>query len=178
MALPLAAVQEAEPDAMAVALHLNDGQSEHKNYQRQWNDTLRFYNLAQFLPGASWTTVRGTTHSIYPEYPDVAEADALGETPDAAWAEAVSLAVASLRPVLLALAEEGLPPPEVGFELQDAAGEVVAEVELAWENKQVAVLVNGVEDSAFTEAGWRVLSAEEANLESQLRTVLSAEESS
>ena len=178
VALPLAAVQEAEPDAMAVALHLNDAQPEHSDYRRQWNDTLRFYNLAQFLPGASWTTVRGTTNGIYPEYPDFAEADALGEMPDAAWTEAVSLAVAALRPILLALAEDELPPPEVGFELQDAAGEVVAEAELAWEAKQVAVLLDGAESSAFTEAGWLVLSADEANLESQLRTVLSAEESS
>ena len=177
VALPLAAVQEAEPDALAVALHLNDAQPEHSDYRRQWNDTLRFYNLAQFLPGASWTTVRGTEHGIYPEYPDVAEADALGETPDAAWTEAVSLAVAALRPVLLALAEEELPPPEVGFELQDAAGEVVAEAELAWEAKQVAVLLDGAESSTFTEAGWRVFDVEEANLEAHLRTALTAEES-
>ncbi|MCZ0945645.1 MAG: DEAD/DEAH box helicase [Gammaproteobacteria bacterium] len=178
VALPLAAVEAAEPDAMAVALHLDDTQPEDGDYQRQWNDTLRFYNLAQFLPGAWWTTVRGTPHSIYPEYVNVAQVDSTGETPDAAWTEAVSLAVAALRSILSALAEDGLPPPEVGFELQDATGEVVSEAELAWEAERVAVLLDGAANSAFAEAGWRVLSAEEPNLESKLRTVLIAEESS
>ncbi len=176
LALPLAAVEVAEPDAMAVVLHLDDAQPEHRDYQRQWNDTLRFYNLAQFLPGAWWTTVRGAAHGIYPECVDFAEADSTGETPDPAWTEAVSLAVATLRPILLVLANDGLPPPEVGFELQSADGEVVAEAELAWEAKRIAVLLGGTASSAFAEAGWRVFSADEANLESQLRTALTATE--
>lgn len=101
-----------------------------------------------------------------------------GELLEADWTEATALAAAALRPVLLALAKDGLPPPEVGVELPGAHGDVIAEAELAWEAKRVAVLLDGAESSAFTEAGWQVLSAEEADLESQLRTVLTAEESS
>ena len=177
VALPLAAVEATEPDAMAVALHLDDAQPEHRDYQRQWNDTLRFHNLAQFLPGARWTTACGTAHGIYPEYPDFTEADSTGKAPAPAWAEAISLAATALRPVLLALAEDGLPPPEVGFELLDADGEVAAEAELAWEAQQVAVLLDGVEDGAFVEAGWQVFDGDGADLESHLRTALTAEKS-
>ncbi|MCY4342748.1 MAG: hypothetical protein OXE83_04145 [Gammaproteobacteria bacterium] len=94
------------------------------------------------------------------------------------WTEVMALVVAPLRPALLALAKAGLPPPEVGFELQGPGGEVVAEAELAWEAKRVAVLPDRVEGSPFVGAGWRVFSADDVNLESQLRTVLIAEESS
>ena len=177
VALPLAAVEAAEPDSMTVALHLNDAQHEQRHYQRQWNDTLRFYNLTQFLPGAWWTTVRGAAHGIYPEYPDFIEADAFGEAQDGAWAEAVSLATTALRPLMLALADDGLPPPEVGFELLDAAGEVVSEAELAWEARQVAVLSSGVETGAFVEAGWQVFGGDDADLESKVRASLTAEKS-
>ena len=101
-----------------------------------------------------------------------------GERLDADWKEVTALAAAALRAVLLALAKDGLPPPEVGFELQGADGEVVVEAELAWEAKRVAVLRGGVESNPFVEAGWRVFDVEEASLEAQLRTVLIAEESS
>ena len=94
------------------------------------------------------------------------------------WTEVMALVVAPLRPALLALAKAGLPPPEVGFELQGPGGEVVAEAELAWEAKRVAVLPDRVEGSPFVGAGWRVFSTDDVNLESQLRTVLIAEESS
>ncbi len=94
------------------------------------------------------------------------------------WTEVMALVAAPLRPALLALAKDGLPPPEVGFELQGPGGEVVAEAELAWEAMRIAVLLGGTASSAFAEAGWRVFSADDVNLESQLRTVLIAEESS
>ena len=162
---------------MAVALNLDDAQPEHRDYQRQWNDALRLYNLAQFLPGAWWTTARGTAHGIYPEYPHFIEPDTVSEAQDGAWAEAVSLAATALLPVMQALAKDGLPPPEVGFELLDAHGEVVSEAELAWEAQQVAVLLGGVEDGAFTEAGWQVFAGDDAVLESHLRTALTAEKS-
>ena len=97
---------------------------------------------------------------------------------EADWTEAMELVAAPLRPALLPLAKDGLPPPEVGFELQGADGEVVAEAELAWEAQQVAVLRGGAEAGPFVEAGWHVFDFKEARLEAQLRTVLNAEESS
>ena len=175
--LPLAAVKAAEPDAMVVALHLNDAQPEHTDFQRQWNDTLRFYNLAQFLPGAWWTTERGTAHGVYPECPDFVDADFVDEALDDTWAEAISLADAALRPVLLALAKEGHPPPEVGFEFQDESGEVISEAELVWEVKKVAVLPGEVDGGAFLKTGWQVFDVGEADLEHRLRTALTVEES-
>ena len=60
MALPLAAVQQGDPDAAAAVVHLRDDNvsRESKDYRRIWNGVLRLFNLLQFLPGAWWTTPR------------------------------------------------------------------------------------------------------------------------
>ena len=63
-----------------------------------------------------------------------------------------------------------LPAPEVGFELTDGKGQVLAEAELAWPTQRVAVLhgEQAEEAAAFEEAGWRVLSAAEGALAEQV----------
>ena len=165
VALPLDAVQTPEPNELIVALHLDDaGQSdqpmedsipgEHHPYRREWNGVLRLYNLLQFLPNAWWTTVGGVDRHMYPEF---AVPDPPPEAPDStAWSEAMSLAVPELRPTMRALSAQGIEAPEVGFEMTDAAGEVVAEAELAWEAKRIAVLLPGQDRQPFVKAGWLV----------------------
>ena len=89
--------------------------------------------------------------------------DALEETgqdaatqPDA-WAEAMELAAEPLHPAMRQWAAAGLPPPEVGFELTDGREQVLAEAELAWPTKRVAVLHDEqIEKAAlFEHEGWR-----------------------
>ena len=50
------------------------------------------------------------------------------------------------------LSAQGIEAPEVGFEMTDAAGEVVAEAELAWEAKRIVVLLP-IQDSATLRGG-------------------------
>ena len=62
-----------------------------------------------------------------------------------------------------AYAFRGLLVPEVGYELADTAGRVLAEAELAWPGRGVAVL-HGEQTAgtaAFEQAGWRVVSMSE-----------------
>ena len=68
------------------------------------------------------------------------------------------LAAEPLHPAMRQWATAGLPVPQLGFELADDNGEVLAEAELAWPTERVAVLhgeqaENGV---VFEQAGWRV----------------------
>lgn len=67
-----------------------------------------------------------------------------------------------MRPLLTALSARGLPAPEVGLELADDRGVVLAEAELAWPAAKAAVLLaEGEADAAaFAAAGWRVLAAD------------------
>ena len=59
LALPLDALEYADPTQLKVALHLHDVETNHEIYKQEWNGTLRLYNLLQFLPDASWTTTKG-----------------------------------------------------------------------------------------------------------------------
>ena len=167
LALPLDAVETPEPEELMVALHLNDiAQSDHQGYREEWNGVLRLYNLLQFLPNAWWTTDFGVQRDLYPEFASV-EPDP--ETPVSGdWAESISFAVPELRPSMRELAEKGVPPPEVGFELTNSSGQVVAEAELAWEARQVAVLLPNQDHIPFDEAGWRTLQVDDPALASAL----------
>ena len=171
-ALPLAAVEQGDPDAAAVALHLHDDPASRgrAGYRRVWNGVLRLFTLLQFLPGAWWTTRVGVERSVYPEFAPAAGiaagAEPASDPPAGEWQEAVGLAAPEVRALLGALSARGAPEPEVGFELADAGGAVLAQAELGWPAHEVAVLLPGQEAdaAAFAAAGWQVLAAGADNL--------------
>ena len=163
LALPLTAVEPPDPDKLIVALHLDDAaRNADRDYRREWNGVLRLYNLLQFLPNGWWTTALGVQRDSYPEF-TVSEPGASAPY-SREWAEAMSLADVALRSAMEALAVADIPPPEIGFELVDSAGEVVAEAELAWEAELGAVLLAEQEPHPFAEAGWRMFRADAPHL--------------
>lgn len=74
------------------------------------------------------------------------------------WDAAMTLATEALHDAMTQWAALSLRVPEVGFELSDETGGVIAEAELAWPTERVAVLQDGEADAraTFTHAGWRV----------------------
>ena len=162
LALPLAAVRNGEPDAMAAIVHLHDDEPsrEHPRYRPVWNGVLRLYNLLQFLPGAWWTTRIGVERDVYPEYGRTVQPPSISVPADG-WEEAMELAAPELRPAVAQWSALGLPAPEAGYELTGRAGRVIAEAELAWPQRQVAVLLPEQREwaTAFDVAGWRVFEA-------------------
>ena len=168
LALPLSALPQSDaespkPDEMMAAVHLNDAaQSEQQVYRREWNGVLRLFNLLQFLPNAWWTTTLGASRNAYP---DLSIREPSPEPPfSEEWKEAMSLAAPELHTLMRNLAEKGVPPPEVGHELTSETGEVVAEAELAWETKRVAILLPGQEALPFETAEWRVFPPDATDL--------------
>ncbi len=163
-AFPLAAVQQGDPDAAAVALHLHDDKASRENngYRRVWNGVLRLFTLLQFLPGAWWTTRVGMERDVYPEFapvPEIPEAAEPLSGPSAEeWKDVIGLSDPAVHGLLEELSACGTPVPEVGFELLDSRGAVLAEAELGWPAHEVAVLLpeQTVHVSAFERAGWRV----------------------
>ena len=162
-ALPLAAVEQGDPDAAAAVVHLHDDEaSRHGDgYRRVWNGVLRLFTLLQFLPGAWWTTRVGVERGVYPEFPPAAGGQTPpGSAPDLPagdWRDAAELAAPEVHDLLRELAARGAPPPEVGFELAGAGGAVLAEAELGWPAHRVAVLPadRRADVAAFEAAGWR-----------------------
>ena len=148
-AFPLAAVQQGDPDAAAVVLHLYDDKAsrESDGYRRVWNGVLRLFTLLQFLPGAWWTTRVGVERGIYPEFPPAPSSP--GETDTTSgpsaddWKDVIGLADPEVHGLLGELSSRGVPRLEVGFELLDSRGAVLAEAELGWPAHEVAVLLPG-----------------------------------
>ena len=176
VALPLAAVEEGDPGAMAAIVHLHDDETsrESPRYRRTWNGVLRLFNLLQFLPGAWWTTRRGVRGGLYPEFAPATEGPAIpcpeaevesGPPPGEDWKEAIGLAAPETHALLAKLSERGTPVPEVGFELTGDRGAVIAEAELAWPAHGVAVLLPDQETpaAAFAAAGWQVFTENTPN---------------
>ena len=175
LALPLDAIRTPAPEELIAALHLNDVASTiDPSYRREWNGVLRLYNLLQFLPNAWWTTAVGVTRDIYPEFAQPAPG---AETAiSAEWTEAISLATPELQATVRELAANAVALPEVGFELANASGKVIAEAELAWEARRMAVLLSDQNDTPFRDAGWRILRTDDAELASTIEAALKDEQ--
>lgn len=80
------------------------------------------------------------------------------QTFDSHWQTVLELASPDMQAWLLALAHAGTPVPEVGFELIDERGRVLAEAELAWPSLKIAVLLLDYQDDTpgFETQGWTV----------------------
>ena len=162
-AFPLAAVQQGDPDAATVVVHLHDDQAsrEGDGYRRVWNGVLRLFTLLQFLPGAWWTTRAGVERDVYPEFPPPAESQAAPQPAsslsDEDWEGAADLAAPEVHDLLGELSGRGAPVPEVGCELVGAGGAVLADAELGWPAHKVAVLLANrrADAAAFEAAGWQ-----------------------
>ena len=164
VALPLAAVDPPDPTALLAIAHLRDTETNRRrsDYRPAWNGVLRLFNLLQFLPRGWWITHEGVKSNRYPDYPPTAEAPPQRPAPttSAEWEEAMELAAAELHATMKQWAASGLPAPQVGYEMADSTGKVLAEAELAWLLHKVAVLLGDEADAtAFEAAGWRVYSA-------------------
>ena len=160
LALPLSAVRNGKPDDMAAIVHLHDDETSraHPRYRPVWNGVLRLYNLLQFLPGAWWTTRTGVERNVYPEYAHTVQPPTISVAPDG-WEEAMELTVPELRSAMERWSALGLPVPEAGFELIGQAGQVIAEAEIAWADRRVAVLLSKQREwaIAFEAEGWRII---------------------
>ena len=190
VAMPGAALQRFEPAAMVAAVHLHDGgeAGSGDGFRAEWNRTLRLFNLLQFLPRSWWSTSRGREENMYdglavesePWVGGMAatETDAV-EAGDAAttWNEAYRFAATELRSDLQRLEEMGVAAPEVGYELVGSGGAVLGEAELAWPDRQLAVLMADRRGNRgiFESRGWRVLLAPTAALADSIADHLAGE---
>ena len=179
-AFPLAAVEQGDPDAAVVAVHLQDDHAscQSDGYRRVWNGVLRLFTLLQFLPGAWWTTRTGVERDVYPEFPPSAESPApprlVSGLSDEDWEGATQLATPEVHDLLGELSGRSVPVPEVGFELVGAGGAVLAETELGWPAHRVAVLLadRQADLAAFRAAGWQAFTTVGDDLAETLVNVL------
>ncbi len=90
----------------------------------------------------------------------------------AEWEEAAAYAASEVQGLIASLFAEGVVAPVVGFQLLDDSGCVVAESELAWPSKKVAVLLAGFEGSIFESNNWKAVVIGTEGLDATLRDLL------
>lgn len=132
-----------------------------------WRSWLHVFNTAQVLPNTwlmtesgldahDWVHLGGKKNTGTASPSEVA---ALGGE----WEEAVSSTLASLQSGLKTLAAMGAGVPEVGIELADEKGNVIADCELCWSTAKVVVLRADQQDlvDVWATKGWTVILLDE-----------------
>jgi DEAD/DEAH box helicase domain-containing protein len=135
-----------------------------ESLHRAWQRWLQGFNTAQFLPGILMATAAGLDAHDYEGFGSLGAATAApakesGQAAlSAAWQQVLEHSVEALTVGLKALASVGSVPPEVGMELTDNKGRVMADAELTWVDEKLAVLRPDQDDlvQAWKSAGWVV----------------------
>jgi DEAD/DEAH box helicase domain-containing protein len=149
-----------------------------------WRRWLQLYNTAQFTPGILMATSSGLDAHDYEVLGSMlGEAQSSGKPQgsaglSAAWGAVLEQTLSKLAEGLKSLAATGAVPPEVGTELADEKGKVLADAELTWVDQKVALLRPDQADLAesWQAAGWTawVLGDELDTIQGQPWTLLVA----
>jgi DEAD/DEAH box helicase domain-containing protein len=144
----------------------NDGEVLHSAWRR-W---LQLYNASQFLPGMLMVTGSGLDAHDYDALPSANSHSQAGTAPAgqaahlAIWQEILDQTLSSMKDGLKALARAGADQPEVGMELADEKGRVLADAEFAWVSQKLVVLRPDQSDLVheWVSAGWQVIELDES----------------
>jgi hypothetical protein len=158
-----AGAKSLDAKGFVVGLYLDDraeavADDDHHLYWREW---LRLSNLMAFKRyGLTIGSVDMVSVPIDVVLPP--EESSAAVSPE--WQELLEMATDDERPLLIELAAiDGLPVPELGFELPD--GSVVS---IAWEELKVGVLLDGEDPQALIDAGWTAVGPDAADVANSL----------
>lgn len=135
-----------------------------------WRRWLQLFNAMQFLPGTLMVTGSGLDGHDYEALQGGCGGvgtSAAGSAGNAAllavWETTLEQTLDALRPGLRRLAEAGAAVPEVGLELADDKGRVLADAELAWPREKLVVLRDDHADlrDTWAAAQWKVVELDE-----------------
>ena len=169
--LPLSASQDKLTEECAAVIRFDDRKEEKDTaFEQAWGEFLYCTNVMQFLPKNALITERGVAEVFY-SWMAGSEAElTVSVTTDTnsdwddVWHLIVDPAAISLA---LQLRQANLPVPSTfAFELDG-----LAEAEMAWEDKKIAVLLPVQEEfrPLFESRGWRVFSVDTLDIMTALR---------
>ena len=145
-------------------------------YEEEWNGFWQFFNVMQFADGFVAVSKTGLDGHWYVGLPhekadNVAMGSvsngnrASGQEMDEEWNEIRDcLFDEEIRNLVDSLEAEGIPAPdEVGYELADDSGEVVAEIELAWVDQKIGYMAEEqqVDRAQVERDGWKICTTAE-----------------
>ncbi len=133
---------------------------------KAWTGVLRQYNLFQFLD-YSYLVTDGSSEEETQLEKILLSPTAEPETPDRhsnpIWQEIKELVFDEDAIALIDyMAAHNWQVPEIGYELTDNTDTVMAEAELVWSNRNLALVIDKSEIEIFTNNGWTTLTVVEA----------------
>ena len=147
-----------------------DDQQDPSEMHKNWRKWLWFYNHFQFLPGMLLTTKKGLQAHDY----HVLQVVGTTSTAPAGWDLVLEDCFEEMRTGYQELASTGKPAPdEIGGEIADETGSVIAEVESLWNASRLALLRSDQEDykEVLESLNWNVVMAE-GNWQSEVNNFL------
>ena len=133
-------------------------------YEEEWNGFWHFFNVLQFDPFFIAVSKSGIEQMVYlalnnAVVTDTRPAMSASEAIDP-WKEAIALLFDD-ESIKLAeqLKSKGIAPGEVGYELADESGEVIATIELAWPDRKIGYLIEEQYDDKekLLSLGWTLI---------------------
>ncbi|OUC15160.1 MAG: RNA helicase [Alkalinema sp. CACIAM 70d] len=149
--------RKCQPEGSLLLLELNDVSIETSTaHQQAWIEILRLLNLYQFLPHCYAITTTALQAGQEPPLATVTQSDRINihDYHAEAWQAAYDLVDVSLLPAMKLMAAARWPIPDVGYDLSDDRGKVIATAELAWPSSQVAVVPTPEDLEIFHNHGW------------------------
>lgn len=178
-AVPIESLKQKKLDGALSALWFDDtGDKPTAEFQAEWQELLRSYNLLQFIPRFACFTRRMMEEGgisnliewlIYPEESAEEESDgATGETLNEEQLEELELLDPGLQPLLVPLLKEAvLPWPEFGYEATSSSGQCGSSIlEVAWPEQKVGIALPQDDPTAFESEGWTIFSSDQISAES------------
>lgn len=155
------AKQKARAQARVIAVLNDEEGSKADSYQADWNGFWHFFNVMQFLPSFVAVTKKGLASQCYlslnTKYTQAAVVTAGMDSP---WNSVIEEELFDEDAIKFAklLREAELPVPEIGYELQDDNGGVIAVLELAWIDQKLCYITEDQSEFADTieGLGWTI----------------------
>lgn len=132
-----------------------------------WRQWLHLFNTVQTLPGMWLVTASGLDALDYSGLKLKASASPAQPSShgalNAAWEDVIKQVLTPMQAGMHLLAQAGAQPPEVGTELADEKGKVVADAELCWAAEKLVLLRDDQADlfDNWSQQGWAVLVMDE-----------------
>lgn len=133
-------------------VHINDT----KDFTMgEWAGTLRLYNLLQFLKYPFFTTKNGIKLDRYDQI--IFASSKSNKVDSDEWSLVYNDVMDEAKELVKIISQLGINIPEVGYEICNEKGVVVAECELAWPDIKIAIVI----DEKIQIDGWDVYMVEE-----------------
>ena len=164
--IPSAAMKADKNAPVSVCAVLDDhAETRTDKYEQEWNALWQFSNVMQFSERFAAVGTTGLDAHAYAALPHeqtgtAAEDEAPDRRDDAGWT-AIREMLFDDSVIALAdeLAKNNIPAPdEAGYELADASGEVIAEIEMVWLDKHIGFMTEEQlsERGKAEAAGWKI----------------------